>query len=93
VKRPNDEKTKRLRAELIDAVESGQIDIPTATRRMRKILGMNRHEYAEKIAKVGFETLQAVETGKGNPTVKTLRAIGAPFGFEVGFVRKNSLDS
>lgn len=93
MKRPNDEKTKRLRAELIDAVESGQIDIPTATRRMRKILGMNRHEYAEKIAKVGFETLQAVETGKGNPTVKTLRAIGAPFGFEVGFVRKNSLDS
>ena len=93
MKRPNDVKTKFLRAELIDAVESGQIDIATATRKMRKILGMNRLEYAEKIAKVGFETLQAVETGKGNPTIKTLRAIGAPFGFDVGFVRKNSLDS
>lgn len=89
MKRPNPEKTKQLRAELIEQVESGQIDIGTATRKMRKILGMNRHEYAEQVAKIGFETLQAVETGKGNPTLKTLRAIGAPFGFDVGFVRKN----
>jgi len=89
VKRPNPEQTKRLRAELIDDVEAGRIDIGTATRKMRKILGMNRHEYAENVAKIGFETLQAVETGKGNPTINTLRAIGAPFGFDVGFVRNN----
>lgn len=89
MKRPSPEQTKKLRAELIDDVEAGRVDIGTATRKMRKILGMNRHEYAEKIAKIGFETLQAVETGKGNPTIKTLRAIGAPFGFDVGFIRKN----
>lgn len=89
MKRPSPEQTKKLRAELIDDVEAGRVDIGTATRKMRKILGMNRHEYAEKIAKVGFETLQAVETGKGNPTIKTLRAIGAPFGFDIGFIRKN----
>jgi hypothetical protein len=32
--------------------------------------------------------LQDVETGKGNPTLKTLKAIGAPWGLDIGFVRK-----
>ena len=55
---------------------------------MRKILGMNRRDYAEKILKISHDALQAVETSKGNPTLKTLQIIGKPFGLNVGFVRK-----
>jgi DNA-binding XRE family transcriptional regulator len=90
MKRPSDNEIKRLRQELFDDIETGRIGLADATRKMRKILGMNRREYAEKVLKIGFETLQAVETGRGNPTLKTLRAIGAPFGLDVGFVRKKT---
>ncbi|ABA87763.1 helix-turn-helix XRE domain protein [Syntrophotalea carbinolica DSM 2380] len=88
MKRPDAKEMKRLRQEFFNDIEEGRITLAEATRRMRKILGMNRREYAEKVLKIGFETLQAVETGKGNPTLKTLKIIGAPFGLEVGFVRK-----
>ncbi|MBW6511403.1 MAG: XRE family transcriptional regulator [Desulfuromonadaceae bacterium] len=88
MKRPDEKEIKRLRRELFDAIEEGCITLAEATRMMRKVLGMNRRDYAEKVLKIGFETLQAVETGQGNPTLKTLRTIGAPFGLDVGFVRK-----
>ncbi|OEU52091.1 MAG: transcriptional regulator [Desulfuromonadales bacterium C00003096] len=88
MKRPDEQETKRLREELFNDIETGRIGLAAATRSMRKILGMNRREYAEKVLKIGFETLQAVETGSGNPTLKTLRTIGAPFGLDIGFVRK-----
>jgi DNA-binding XRE family transcriptional regulator len=88
MKRPEDHEIKRLRQELFDDIEAGNIGLAEATRKMRRILGMNRKEYAEKVLKIGFETLQDVETGKGNPTLKTLRAIGAPWGLDIGFVRK-----
>lgn len=88
MKRPDDQEIKRLRQELFDDIEAGKIGLAQATRKMRKILGMNRKDYAEKVLKIGFETLQDVETGRGNPTLKTLQAIGAPWGLEIGFVRK-----
>lgn len=88
MKRPDDQEVKRLRQELCDDIEAGKIGLAQATRKMRKILGMNRKDYAEKVLKIGFETLQDVETGRGNPTLKTLQAIGAPWGLEIGFVRK-----
>ncbi len=88
MKRPSEEEIRRLRQELFEDIEAGRLSLGEATRKMRKILGMNRRDYAEKVLKIGFETLQDVETGRGNPTLKTLRAIGAPFGLDVGFVHK-----
>ena len=88
MKRPPHEEVQRLRQELFDDIEAGNLSLEEVPRKMRKILGMNRREYAEKILKIGFETLQDVETGKGNPTLKSLRAIGAPWGLDIGFVRK-----
>jgi DNA-binding XRE family transcriptional regulator len=88
MKRPDNKEVQRLRQELFDDIEAGRIGLADATRKMRKILGMNRKDYAEKILKISFETLQDVETGKGNPTLKTLKAIGAPWGLDIGFVRK-----
>jgi DNA-binding XRE family transcriptional regulator len=90
MKRPGDQEIKRLRQELFEDIEAGRIGLAEATRKMRKILGMNRREYAEKVLKIGFDTLQDVETGRGNPTLKTLKAIGAPFGLDIGFIRKRN---
>ena len=78
---------------MYDDIEAGNIGLAEATRKMRRIIGMNRREYAEKILKIGFETLQDVETGKGNPTLKTLRAVGKHWGLDVGFVRKKRISN
>ena len=86
MKKPSEDEVRRLKAELYDGIESGQIDIAEATKSMRNILGMSGREYAERIAKVSFKTLQAIEKRRGNPTLKTLEALGKPFGLKVGFV-------
>lgn len=88
MKRPTNEKIQELREELFSRIDDGTISIGEATRLMRRTLGMNRRDYAEKILKISHDALQAVETGKGNPTLKTLQIIGKPFGLNVGFVRK-----
>lgn len=88
MKRPTNEKIQELREELFSRIDDGTISIGEATRLMRKTVGMNRRDYAEKILKISHDALQAVETGKGNPTLKTLQIIGKPFGLNVGFVRK-----
>lgn len=90
MKRPTNEKIQELREELFSRIDDGAISIGEATRLMRKTLGMNRKDYAEKILKISHDSLQAVETGKGNPTLKTLQIVGKPFGLKVGFVRKQS---
>ena len=88
MKRPSNEKCQQLREELFSQIDAGKISIGDATRLMRKSIGMNRRDYAEKILKISHDALQAVETGKGNPTLRTLTIIGKPFGLHVGFVRE-----
>ena len=88
MKRPDNESIKKMRRELFEGIDNGELTIGQATRRMRKTLGMNRRVYAEQVLKISHDALQDIETGKGNPTPKTLRIVGKPFGLEVGFVRK-----
>jgi DNA-binding XRE family transcriptional regulator len=89
LKRLEGEELKQMRYKLFNGIEEGTLSIGEATRIMRRTVGMSRREYAAKIVKVGHDALQAVETGTGNPTLKTLRAIGKPFGFDVGFVKRS----
>ncbi|MEA3465319.1 MAG: helix-turn-helix transcriptional regulator [Thermodesulfobacteriota bacterium] len=87
MKRPSPEKIEQLRKELYEGIDAGTVDIPEASKLMRKILGMSRQTYAAKILRgVSFQTLQAVETRQGNPTLKTLEEIGKPFGLKVSFI-------
>jgi len=88
MKRPDNESIKKMRRELFEGIDNGKLTIGQAARRMRKTLGMNRKTYAEQVLKITHDALQDIETGKGNPTLKTLRKVGKPFGLEVGFVRK-----
>lgn len=90
MKRPSSERIQELRQDLFERVDTGTISMADASRQMRKILGMNRRDYAEKILKISHDALQDVETGKGNPTLRTLQKVGEPFGLDVAFVRKRS---
>ena len=87
MKRPSPEKARGMKEELYEGIASGSLDMPDASRLMRKILGMNRVEYAQKVLKLSPRILAEFENGKGNPTLATLKKIAAPFGLAVGFVR------
>lgn len=88
MKRPDPVKMRQLQEELFDGIDNGRLSLGDATRKMRRTLGMNRKDYAEKILHISHDALQDVETNKGNPTLKTLQAIGKPFGLKVGFMRQ-----
>jgi len=73
-----------LYADLADA----RLTLGQATRRMRRIVGMNQKEYAEKVLKIYPRVLMEIERDRGNPTLETLEKIAAPFGLTIGFVTK-----
>ena len=67
------------------ALASGDIDIASAVRRMRTISGLTQPQFARHRG-ISVQALRQIETGHGNPTVKTLDAIARVFGLKVGFV-------
>lgn len=75
---------------LITALDNGELSIGQAVKRMRKITGMNQKEYAKNIIGIAPRILAEIERDAANPTLETLNKIGRPFGYRVGFVRKNS---
>ncbi len=82
---------EEIRAEkeaLYADVEAGRLTLGQTTRRMRKIVGMNQTEYAEKVLKIYPRVLMEIERDRGNPTLETLEKIAAPFGLTVRFVSK-----
>jgi len=93
-------RTKRtpeeIRAEkeaLYADIAAGSLTLGQATRRMRRIVGMNQKEYAEKVLKIYPRVLMEIERDRGNPTLETLEKIAAPFGLTVGFVTKQRTDA
>ena len=80
----------RMKEELYLGLAQGDIGIREATRRMRKILGMNQKEYAQKVAEISPRILSEFENGSGNPTLKTLEKIALPFGLKVTFLPPES---
>ncbi|MES9856608.1 MAG: helix-turn-helix domain-containing protein [Sedimenticola sp.] len=90
MKPPNN--SAELKKELNRALGAGELSLGQATLRMRKIVGMTQKEYARKVLDIAPRVLMAIENDKGNPTLKTLRKIGRPFGYQVGFVRKKDIN-
>ena len=68
----------------------GDIGVREATRRMRKILGMNQKKYAQKVVRISPRILSEFENGAGNPTLATLEKIALPFGLKVTFLPPES---
>ena len=90
MKRPTPKVMARMKEELYLGLAQGDIGIREATRRMRKILGMNQKEYAQKVANISPRILSEFENGSGNPTLATLEKIASPFGLKVTFLPPES---
>ena len=80
----------RMKEELYRDLARGDVGIREATRRMRKILGMNQKEYAQKVAGISPRILSEFENGSGNPTLATLEKIAFPFGLKITFLPPES---
>ncbi|TXK64575.1 helix-turn-helix domain-containing protein [Alkalisalibacterium limincola] len=70
---------------LYAALSRGEIDLAHAVRRMRHISGLTQPEFARHRG-ISVQALRQIESGRGNPTVKSLNAIAEVFGLQVGFV-------
>jgi DNA-binding XRE family transcriptional regulator len=76
-----------LREELYARVDRGDISLIEAIKVMRKIAGRSQADYARLVG-VSPRILIELERGIGNPTIKTLTKILAPFDLEVGLRRR-----
>lgn len=81
------ERRKALRDELYARIASGDIGLVEAVKALRKVTGRTQAEYA-KLVGVSPRILMALERGVGNPTIRTLARILAPFDLEVGVRRR-----
>ncbi len=80
---------KDLRRRFYEDLDEGRLtDLPDTLRRMRKAVGLTQTEYA-RLAGVAPRVLIDLERGVGNPTLKTLEKLAAPFGLRVGLKRKS----
>ena len=79
-----DAKARRaaLRDELYLRVDAGDLTLVDAVKRMRKIAGRSQAEYARLVG-ISPRVLIEFERGLGNPTMKTLQKLLAPFGLEL----------
>jgi DNA-binding XRE family transcriptional regulator len=76
-----------LREELYARIARGDISLVEAVKMMRKIAGRSQADYARLVG-VSPRILIELERGIGNPTMKTLAKILAPFDLEVGLRRR-----
>lgn len=81
------ERRAALREELYARVARGDISLVEAVRTMRKIAGRSQADYARLVG-ISPRILIELERGIGNPTLKTLAKILAPFDLEVGVRRR-----
>ena len=75
-----------LLTELQSALMDGRTSIGAAVRRLRtELTGLRQDQFA-RMCRISLNTLQQLEHDQGNPTVRTLNAVFAPFGMRVGIV-------
>jgi transcriptional regulator with XRE-family HTH domain len=77
----------QAKQQLMDDIESGELSLGQAVRRMRLITGKSQKDFAKNIIGISPRVLAEIERGVANPTNDTLNKIGRPFGYTVGFVR------
>jgi len=77
-----------LRDVLYARLEAGDLTLVEALRMMRKIAGKTQAEYA-KMVHISPRVLIDFERGVGNPTLRSLERMFAPFGLDLGVRRRN----
>ena len=86
-RRPSKERRAALREELYARIARGDITLIEAVKMMRKIAGRSQADYARLVG-VSPRILIELERGIGNPTLRTLGKILAPFDLEIGLRRR-----
>ena len=89
-----DKRKKPLAKELLMAerlqfyqdIESGKLSLQQAVKKMRAISGLTQAEFAAH-RQVSLRVIKEIESGTGNPTVKSLNQIAKIFALEVTFRR------
>ncbi len=74
----------KARVDFYNDLSQGALTLADTVRRMRAIAGKTQAEYAELVG-VAPRIIIDLERGVGNPTLKTLEKIGAPFGLRIAF--------
>ena len=82
LRRLTKERRAAMRRELYELAAAGALDLRDALRRMRKIAGRTQIEYARLVG-VTPRVLIEFERGIGNPTLRTLEKLFAPFSLEL----------
>ncbi len=85
--RKSKERRTALRDELYARIARGDISLVDAVKTMRKIAGRSQADYARLVG-ISPRILIELERGIGNPTMKTLAKILAPFDLEVSVRRR-----
>jgi len=82
----SNEEVTQAKQQLMDDIESGELSLGQAVRRMRLITGKSQKDFAQNIVGISPRVLAEIERGVANPTIETLNKIGRPFGYKVSFV-------
>lgn len=85
------EERAALRTQLYERATRADLGLVEAVRMMRKIAGKTQTEYAALVG-VSARVLIDFERGVGNPTVKTLEKILAPFNLELTVRRRRETE-
>jgi DNA-binding XRE family transcriptional regulator len=86
---PSTEQRTKLRAELYARTDAGDLDLREAIKMMHKIAGRSQAEYARLVG-VSPRALIEFERGIGNPTLKAIKKLLAPFALELTLRRKRT---
>lgn len=86
--RTSKERRAALRDELYERVARGDISLVETVKAMRKIAGRSQADYARLVG-ISPRILIELERGIGNPTMKTIAKLLAPFDLEIGVRRRS----
>ncbi len=85
----NPERRSELRRELYDRIDRSDIGLVEAVRLMRRVANKTQLEYARLVG-VSPRILKEFERGIGNPGMRTLERILAPFNLELTVRRRRA---
>ena len=74
------------RRELFDAIGRGELSVAQAAKALRRTTGKTQREYAALIG-ISPRILMQIEQGRGNPTLKSITKVIAPFGLDLSLRR------
>lgn len=81
------EEIRRRRHAVSECARQAALALPHAVRDMRESLGLSRNDFADLIVlALTPRQIADIETGRVNPTARTLETIRRIFGFRLGFI-------